>query len=83
MVEDTNLNEKVDKFWDLESIGIKSEAAMTDKRRCDVKFVDKRYVVGLPWKTEHPILGDNYALAERRLAAQLIKLKKRPDLLEK
>ncbi|XP_068749048.1 uncharacterized protein [Montipora capricornis] len=71
------LNETLQKFWNLESIGIKptesppstnpSEAMVLKKFRDTLTYKDGRYEVSLPWKEDQVVLKDNYKQAENRL----------------
>ena len=77
------LNNQVEKFWDLDTLGIRdNEISVYDKFMNDVKFVNGRYEVRLPFKEDHPLIEDNYALAVRRLEALKNKLNKNPKLLK-
>ena len=54
--------------------------------QCNDKFLDTiracdgRYEVSLPWKEQHALLPDNYALAVSRLASVLRRLRGNPKL---
>ena len=71
------LNETLQRFWDLESIGIRpAESSISTTHAEDVilkkfnetlTYNDGRYEVSLPWKEDHVALKDNYQQAERRL----------------
>ena len=71
------LNETLQKFWSLESIGIKpaesscstshSEARVLKKFKDTLTYEDGRYEVSLPWKEDQVVLKDNYNQAENRL----------------
>ena len=71
------LNETLQKFWDLESIGIRpAESSISTTHAEDVTlkkfketltYNDGRYEVSLPWKEDRVALKDNYRQAERRL----------------
>ena len=51
------MNEKIDKFWDLDTIGIKeNETSVYDRFISDIKFENGRYSVSLPFKKNRPIL---------------------------
>ena len=47
-----------------------------------IEFVDGRYQVRLPWKQVHPLLPDNFTLAQRRLQGLNSRLQGNPNLLE-
>ena len=65
----------VDKFWDLDTIGIiKNELSVYDKFLENVKFINGRYEVCLPFKEERPFIEDNYVLCEKRLQSLKRKL---------
>ena len=75
------LEGEVKKFWDLESLGIKTPSIHEE-------FLEKlphrgdHYQVNLPWKATHPPLPDNYELSQRRLSSLLSRLRKEPDVLK-
>ena len=80
---DDPLLEQVKNFWELEAIGVS-----TQERSVHEKFLDTihlhngRYEVSLPWKEQHALLPDNYALAVTRLASVLKRLRRNPELFE-
>ncbi|XP_066926364.1 uncharacterized protein [Clytia hemisphaerica] len=73
--ENDRLSETVDKFWDLESLGIKCENFDTEKREFVKEFEnslkfnekEKMYEATYPVKEENWSLGDNYELCRKRL----------------
>ena len=75
------LEGEVKKFWDLESLGIKTPSIHEE-------FLEKlthrgnHYQVNLPWKATHPPLPDNYELSHRRLSSLLSRLRKEPNVLK-
>ena len=75
------LQGELKKFWDLESLGIKTPSIHEE-------FLEKlthrgdHYQVNLPWKATHPPLPDNYELSQRRLSSLLSRLHKEPDILK-
>ena len=75
------LEGEVKKFWDLESLGIKTPSIHEE-------FLEKlthrgdHYQVNLPWKATHPPLPDNYELSQRRLSSLLSRLRKEPNVLK-
>ena len=76
------LVEQVKKFWELESIGVSPhEGTVHDKFLDTIRWCDGRYGVSLPWKEQHALLPDNYALAVSRLASVLKRLRRNPELL--
>ena len=74
--EVNSLNEKIHKFCDLDTIGIKeNKASVYDRFISDIKFENSRHSVSLPFKENRLILRDNYQLSLNRLK----KLKERLD----
>ncbi|KAK2546895.1 hypothetical protein P5673_033374 [Acropora cervicornis] len=75
------LLEQVKKFWEIESIGVSPhEGTVHDKLLDTIRACDGRYEVSLPWKEQHALLPDNYALAVSRLASVLKRLRGNPKL---
>ena len=78
----TNMNEQLKKFWDLESIGIRGdENSLYDKFVEEVRFDGERYEAKLPFKEHHPTIPDNYAASEKRLGRLMHRLQDQPTLL--
>ena len=74
---------KTERFWDLESTGIlNNEPSVCEKFKSEVKRMDDRYEVCLPFKDEHPPLPDNYESSKRRLSALVHRLQQKPDVLK-
>ena len=66
--QDNSLSEKIDKLWDLDTIGVKeNETSVYDRFISDIKFENSRHSVSLPFKENRPILPDNYQLSLNRL----------------
>ena len=66
--QDNSLNEKIDRFWDLDTTGIKeNETSVYERFISDIKFENSRYSVSLPFKKNRPILPDNCQLSLNRL----------------
>ena len=71
------LNDTLQKFWNLESIGItpvemsvstsQSESTVLKKFKETLTYKNGRYEVSLPWKDEQVVLKDNYKQARSRL----------------
>ena len=69
------------KFWDYESFGIHDDnATLYDKFVNEVEFVEGRYQVRLPFKEDHDLLPDNFALCKSRLVSLLRRLSVKPDV---
>ena len=82
--ETLNLNNNINRFWNLDEIGIKEkEVSVYDKFRNDIKIKNERYSVRLPIKEYHPILPDHYTLCLKRLQALRHKLAQDEILLRK
>ena len=80
--QDNSLSEKIDKLWDLDTIGIKeNETSVYGRFISDIKFENSRYSVSLPFKENRPILPDNYQLSLNRLKKLKERLDKTPHLL--
>ena len=66
--QDNSLNEKIDKFLDLDRIGIKdNETLVYDRFISDIKFKNSRYSVSLLFEENRPTLSVNYQLSLNRL----------------
>ena len=81
------LNREVDplvnelhKFWETENVGCDRRIAIEDEFESEIKFENGRYEVKMPFKDEHAILPDNYALSKTRLTNLVRKLKRSPSL---
>ena len=71
-VNQDNLN----RFWDLEIIGIRSDTDVND-----LSFNGQRYSVGLPWRENHDPLHTNYDLSLKCMKGQIRHLSKDLRLL--
>ena len=66
--QDNFLSEKIDRFLDLGTIGIKeNETSVYVKCISNIKFENSRYSVSLSFKQNCPALPDNYRLSLNRL----------------
>ncbi|KAL9976468.1 hypothetical protein ACROYT_G013775 [Oculina patagonica] len=77
-----SLKNELSKFWDYDTLGVKEEEEFLGDYLTKVKFNGVRYEVFLPFKEEHPVIPDNYLLAQNRLASSLKRLKAKPDILQ-
>ena len=78
-----SLENQLSKFWDLENLGIsKSEDTVYQNFEEEIKFVNGRYEVKLPWKEQHPLLPDNFKLSQKRLHSLGKRLKCDPEILQ-
>ena len=83
---DYGLVNEIKNFWNNESIGIKSntlEQGAIEKFKEEVKFIDNRYEIKLPFKEGHSPVPDNYSLSQKRLARQLNRLKEDKEIAQK
>jgi hypothetical protein len=81
--EESNLDDTLRAFWELESLGIsRSDQSIHQEFEESISFKDGRYEVSLPWKNPHPILPDNYKLSQHRLGSVLRRLQRTPDILQ-
>ena len=69
------------KCWETENVGFDRRIAIEDEFGAEVKFENGRYEVKLPFKDEHAILPDNFALSKTRLPNLVKKLKSNPLLV--
>ena len=82
ITEKTRLNESLERFWKLESIGIlPEESSVFDRFSNEIERVDNRYQVRLPFKEHHKPLNENYGVAVKRLKGQWQRLKHDKSLL--
>ena len=80
---DYGLVNEIKNFWDNESIGIKSntlEQGAVEKFKDEVRFIDNRYEVKLPFMEGHSPVPDNYSLSQKRLTRQLSRLKEDKEI---
>ena len=81
--EAKELKSELSRCWDLESIDIlNNEPSVYDKFMSEVKRMDNRYEVSLPFKDEHPPLPDHYESSKRRLAVLVHRLQQKLDVLK-
>jgi hypothetical protein len=82
-----DLTTALSRFWETESIGIKSieEGSRGNPDGSnflkDIRFTGERYEVGLPWIEDRPEIGNDFDLCYNRLKLLHRKLKKQPELL--
>ena len=80
----------LEKFWKIESLGIEpsSDISKEDEFResyekSSISYQDNKYFAKLPWKSDHPPLPVNRAVAMRRTENVVNRLRKEPHLLQK
>ena len=83
----TELQEKVDRLWELEANVYDDAKAMSvsDKKVLELwqgttTFEEGRFVMAIPFKEDKPQLPSSTAMAESRLASLKKKLERNPDL---
>ena len=65
-----SLQTLVEKFWDLETLGISETEKSPWEESFEEKITrnaDNRYEIELPFKYNHPVLPDNFELSKKRL----------------
>ena len=82
LLVDAHLDQRLQSFWDLETLGIRGPEKTYDEFSETITFSEGRYQVSLPWKTQHKSLPDNYQLSLRRLEGLLKRLRQTPDVLQ-
>ena len=83
VVED-DMSFELRRFWDYESLGIVDKGSLLyDEFVSEVKLIDGRYQVRLPFKENHDLLPDNFSLSKSRLVSLLKRLRPSPELLER
>ena len=82
------LNNNLKKFWEIENVSsthellvVRIEEQMTLKKvKTSLAYENQRYRVGVPWKTNTPVLPNNHAMALQRLVNTEKRLKRSPDV---
>ena len=70
----SHVQDDVQKFWDLETLGIRgTETSVHDQFSNEIRFTGEIYQVKLSFKDNHPMLSDNYTNASRKLATVIKK----------
>ena len=81
VINHDDLAAELKKFWDYESFGFHDDnATLYDKFVNEVEFVEGRHQVRLPFKEDHDLLPDNFALCKSRLVSLLRRLSVKPDV---
>ena len=73
-----SFDEDIKKFWEIEESPSSVDEVM-EKFKSEVSFNGKRYVVKLPFKSEHDFLPDNRRMCERRLNNLCKQFEKKPE----
>ena len=81
---DEVLQNQVNRFWKLESIGIVDRGSdiVHDEFKRSLIFENEWYTAKLPFEEQHSISPDNFKLSATRLDNQLKHLKQQPDILK-
>ena len=77
----SNLEQKVQSLWDLDSIGIRDHETVHEAFLKNISFEKGRYTVQLPFRNHHDLIPDNYELSLARLNSLVKHLRKEPSLL--
>ena len=79
----------LERFWNLESVGIKPPAAtdyttafLCHYQDTSITLRDKGYNAKLPWKEDHPPLPTNIDITQRRIRSMVHHLAKDPQKLK-
>ena len=81
-------NPDLERFWSLETIGIKdpmskeSDEEAIEKFCSTIKFEEGRYQVSWPWKLNGICVSDNFEVAVRRMKSLVRRLQSDADLLQ-
>lgn len=78
---DRELDDRVEKLWDFETLGIREENEVHEALKDAISFNGKGYEVSLSWKEGHAPLPSNYHNSFKRLKGQIEKLKSVPENL--
>ena len=81
--EKQRVDEEINKLWDLDSIGIRTDNEVHENVLDNIVFTGERYSVGLPWKVGHRSLPTNYDISLMRLKGLGKKLRNEPTILDK
>ena len=81
--ETQRIDEEINKLWDLDSIGIRTDNEIHENVLDNIVFTGERYSVGLPWKVGHKSLPTNYNISLMRLKGLGKKLRNEPMILDK
>ena len=80
---DREIVEHVNKFWDIETLGVDQPENRTfEEFQKSIRFVGNKYSVELPWKCDPEILPDNFSIANARLRSLYRRLSKQPERLK-
>ena len=90
MTDQTNLNDELKRFWELEEPAAAPPSMSPDDMRCEDHFIrthhrtpQGRYVVRLPFRNDSPTIGDSSGVALRRFKNLERKLERNPLLQSK
>ena len=81
-------NPDLERFWSLETIGIKdpmskeSDEEAIEKFCSTIKFEERKYQVSWPWKLSGICVSDNFEVAIRRMKSFVRRLQSDADLLK-
>ena len=78
--EENAISDALNRFWDVESLGIEKMESVDEKINNSIEFNGGRYEVNLPLKEDMPILGDNFKNAKNRVISLGRRLDKNEEL---
>ena len=82
VTEEALLSKQLERFWELDAVGIKEKDSTHEAFLKNLEFKDGRYSVNLPFKEHHDMLPDNYETALVRLNSNLKRLRSQPEVLK-
>ena len=74
--------QKLEKFWDLERLGIQKTELTTESKFMEEINFNGKHEVKLPFRENHPLLPDNHTSSVRRLSSLISRLKTNTNLLQ-
>jgi len=70
-----DLDKKIERFWNLEAVGVlPNEKPILEEFKEEIKFVDNRYEIKLPFKDNVSTIANNYQVSKTRLKSLWKKL---------
>ena len=75
--EEDSLTNVLNRFWNVDSLGVDNEVEVVIKFEQELTFNGEHYVVKLPIKPHHEFLPDNYNISSNRLISLMSKLVKK------
>ena len=81
--EDVDLRNQLELFWDIDTLGVKSDepSEVHTNFKNNLVFNGARYEITLSFKSNHPLLADNYVQCKKRLESLVKRLRKAAEIL--